>query len=270
MKVTELNLPKNGKVDNYFIAGDWHTDALDLKSFDLLCKQAKLLPKRQRKLIINGDFIDCPHLMKRSPLYKTWKGRADGIEEFFIPISQKEFDWANDTLDALQSVFHKIWFIEGNHDWRYLEFAHSKDCPVAYRDFFNYRERLALDKRGIDYVAYNNWLDIGKLSITHGMYHGTTCKKKHYEAAGGRDVIFSHVHHYSSQAFSVRGQTRYARSLPAMCMLNPHYIKNRETNWDNGYGLITVYPNGNYNFNVYIKDPVYDSIILPNGKPLRA
>ena len=72
MKVTKLNLPERGKIDHYFIAGDWHTQALSIPTFKILIEHAKLFPESQRKLIINGDFLDCPHLMKRSPDFKKW------------------------------------------------------------------------------------------------------------------------------------------------------------------------------------------------------
>lgn len=250
MKVTKLDLPKSGEMFHYFIGGDWHSKALNAPTYKILKNHAKLFPKGQRKLIINGDFLDCPHLMSRSPLYKDNIKSPRGIEDFFLPESEEEFQWGNQILDELQEVFEEIIFIEGNHDWRYLDFARSTHCPAAYKANFDYRYRLKFAERGIRVVDYNSWLDLGNLSITHGMYHGTTCLKKHFEACEGRDVIFSHVHHYSCKAFVARGKTKYAYSLPAMCDLNPCYIKNRETNWDNGYGQIWLFDNGEYNFHV--------------------
>ena len=264
MKVTKLDLPSSGKIDHYFIAGDWHTQALNIPSFKILIEHAKLFPESQRKLIINGDFLDCPHLMKRSPDFKKWIARPNGIEEYFLPMSQDEFKWGNDTLDALQSVFKEIIFIEGNHDWRYDWFRHSSKCPFAYKEDFNYRAELNLTKRGITtVVGMNNWLDIGEVSITHGMYHGATCLKKHYEACGGRDVIFSHVHRYESKAFPVRGKTRHSRSLPAMCHLNPEYMRNNDNNWDNGYGQLYIFDDGSHTFNVNILQN--NTIMLGDG-----
>jgi hypothetical protein len=52
-------------------------------------------------------------------------------------------------------------------------------------------------------------------------------------------------------------------SLPAMCTLNPEYIKNSENNWSNGYGTLHMKPNGNFNFFTH---QIWDNeLILPNG-----
>jgi len=99
--------------------------------------------------------------------------------------------------------------------------------------------------------------------MTHGMYHGSTCVKKHYEACGGRSVLFGHVHRLECRSFISRGETRQAWSLPAMCQLDPEYIKNSENNWSNGFGEVNVKHNGNFNFNAFqIWD---DELVWPDG-----
>jgi len=263
MKITYVKPPRKGEISTYFIAGDWHSEHMSLPTFDIMLQVAKKLPKSKRKLIINGDFMDCPHLMPRSPMYKKWIKRSDGIEDYFLPKTEEEFSWANDTLDALQSFFSEIIFVEGNHDWRYRDFM--KVAPAAYSHNFNYELQLRLKERKIKVVYYNDWLDLGKkLCITHGMYHGSTCHKRHYEACGGNNVIFSHVHRYEVKAFPVRNDTRQAWSLPAFCDLNPHYIRNSENNWSNGFGVINLRHDHTFNFNVF---QVWDNrLVLPDGK----
>ena len=228
-------------------------------------KHALELPPDMRNLIINGDFMDVPHLMERSSTYKKWYKRTDGMEEYFIPTSEKEIKWANDILDDLQTVFNDIIYIHGNHDWRYLWFMNQVNPAFAHN--FDIHKQLRLDERKIDYVYYNDWLDWGNLAITHGMYHGTTCWKKHFEASGnGKSVLFSHVHCHDIKSFITRGKTKHSISLPAFCELNPHYIKNRETNWSNGYGQILMRPDGNFNFYCH---QVWDGkLTLPSGRVL--
>ncbi len=263
MKISEIKAPVKGEIFTYFIAGDWHTEALHEASFKIMLSMARKIPKKKRKLIINGDFLDAPHLMSRSPLYKKWIKRSDGMDEFFIPKSEEELKWGNHILDILQREFTEIIFVEGNHDWRYRDFMSKISPDFAHN--FNYRLKLRLKERGIKVVDYNDWLDIGtKLSITHGMYHGTTCHKKHYEAAGGKSVIFSHVHYVGCKSFVVRGNTVQSWSLPAFCELNPEYIKNRETNWSNGFGVINLHSDNSFNFNIF---QVWNNrLILPDGK----
>lgn len=265
MKISKMATPSKG-IASTFIAGDWHSGHLHQESFNILIEHAKSLPPSMRNLIINGDFLDAGHLMPRDPIFKKWMGRSEGIEDYFLPLCEVELEWGNDCLDRLQKVFKDIIFLEGNHDWRYRNFKKAF-APAAYSHNFDYIRQLNFSKRGIDHVYYNEWLDWGNnLSITHGMYHGTTCHKKHYEASGAKNVIFSHVHSHEIRAFQVRGDTRSSVSLPAMCTLNPVYIKGNETNWSNGYGQIIMRPNSV--FNLYCHQVWEGKLILPCGKSL--
>lgn len=264
MKIEKMNAPAKG-FSTAFITGDWHSGTMNMPTYKILKAHALTLPKEMRNLIINGDFLDAPHIMPRNPDYGKWIKRADGMEEYFVPFSDQEFEWGNEVLDDLQKVFNEIIFIYGNHDWRYDSFM---NISPAFAHNFDLKRRLKLTERKIDYVGYNEWLDWGDhLTITHGMYHGSTCHKKHYEASGGKSVIFSHIHHFGCKAFPVRGNTIHSISLPAMCDLNPGYIKGRETNWSNGYGLIQMRPDSAFNFNVF--QVWNDTLILPDGKVLR-
>jgi len=266
VKVKKLKLPGKGKVDSYFIANDWHSYHLHEPSFKILCKAAKKIPKQQRHLIINGDFLDCEHLMKRGENFQKYIKASNGIEDYFLPETQREYEWANEMLDQLEKIFQSITFIEGNHDWRFKWFMETLS-PFAYRHNFCLPTQLHLKSRNILHVNYNDWLDLGKLSITHGMYHGSTCVKKHYEAAGGRSVVFGHVHRFECRPFISRGETKQAWSLPAMCHLNPEYIKNTENNWSNGFGIAHVKSNGNFNLNVYqVWD---DELVWPDGSIIK-
>lgn len=263
MKIAKMRAPSKG-FTTAFIAGDWHTETLNMPTYNIMKAHALSLPPEMRNLIINGDFLDAPHIMPRNPQYKKWIKRSDGLDDFFVPESEREFKWGNEILDDLATVFNEIIFIYGNHDWRYDSFM---NISPAYAHNFDLKSQLKLDSRKIDYVGYNEWLDWGEeLSITHGMYHGTTCHKKHYEASRGKNVIFSHVHYYGCKAFIVRGNTVQSWSLPAMCDLNPEYIKGRETNWSNGYGMIQMRADSSFNFNVF---QIWDKkLILPDGRIL--
>lgn len=264
-KITRLKNPAPGKIKIFIVASDWHDDHLHEPTFKILIKFAKLLPKNQRNLIINGDFIDYEEFMPNNPNFRKWIKRTDGIEEFFLPAAERGYTWGNKYLDHLQEAFDEIIFIEGNHDWRIENFR--KICNPAYAHNFDLPLHLKLKSRGIMHIPYNHWLDIGNISITHGMYHGSTCLKKHSESAKGRSVIFGHIHHDESKCFTSRGDTIKAWSLPAMCSLNPDYLRNRENNWTNGFGILRIKSNGNYNFHTHtIWD---DELILESGKILR-
>lgn len=242
-----LELPKN-KDDIYFIANDWHTEALNKKLFNIMCDMASELPVKRRKLIINGDFVDALHLMAKNPEYKKWESRSDGIEEFFLPNSEKEIEWANKTLDLIAETFSEVIYIFGNHDFRYSNFK----APPAYAHNFDLVAQLNLAKRNIKHILYPDWLDIGHLlTVTHGSFHGATAVKKHYESSGGKSVIFGHVHKFEVKPFNSRGDTVQCMSLPAMCNLNAEYIKNGIQDWSNGFAILNMRPSGKFNIQVH-------------------
>jgi hypothetical protein len=264
-KISKVATPKKGQYDYYFLASDWHSHHLSQSSYSILKQHAKIVPKQSRKLVIVGDFMDCEHLMgKPHELRKTGRD-TDRLESDIIPKTEAEFLWANETLDELQKIFSEIIFVEGNHDWRYRNFIKNY-VTIPYRHNFDYEFQLDLKARGIKTIYYNDYLDIGELSITHGMFHGRNHNTQHFMATT-RNIIYGHVHHHNCTSFFHRGNARKAWSLPAMCELNPIYIKNRDVNWSNGYAFVAMKPNGN--FNLHIHEVFDNELILPNGKLLR-
>jgi predicted phosphodiesterase len=260
-------IPTSKEPQMWFLASDWHSYSLDENCFSILIQHAKSVPKKHRNLFIVGDFLDFAFFMPKDPNFQIWANRRDGVEMFFLPEYQREMQWANDTLDALQSVFENIVFIFGNHDKSRVQVFLDKYCPSAYAPHFNFENDLRLIKRKIGWIEYNDWLDIGNLTLTHGMTHGSTCLKKHYELSGGRNVVFGHVHSAECKTFSSRGVTRAVWSLPTMAKLNPGYIKNADTSWQNGYATVLMKPNGNFNLNIHL---VIDGELgLPNGEVIK-
>ena len=263
-KTTVLNTPLDG-IERWLIGGDWHSFDIHEPTFNILIKMAKLDSYINRRLIINGDFLDIVYGMTKNDGFKFWKSKAHNAEEFFLPKWEEEAEWGNKMLDKLQQVFSQIIYIGGNHDQPRLNNI-VKCVGAGYDHEFDIKTKLRLEERKIPFIPYNCWLDFGKLSITHGMAHGATACKKHYEFSGARNVIFSHVHQYECKPFHHRGETIQVTSLPAMCGLNPEYMRNTDNNWSNGFGEIFMRPDGN--FNLYVHQIWNDILPLRNGQIL--
>lgn len=261
--ITKLALPKSG-IANFIIAGDWHSYHCHLPTVKAMGIVADQWEKNNRTLIINGDFLDAEYLMPKHESFQSNIKRPNSIEEYFLPELERECAWGNDMLDQLATKFSKIIFIEGNHCARVRWFGESKHCPIVYKKEFNLVHQLNLRKRKIDFIHYNNWLDIGQLSITHGMAHGSSACKNHYELSGGRNVIFSHVHKFEAKSFRTRGKTRRVQSLPCVSTLAPSYTRNTDNDWSQGFGTVHMKPNGHYNF--FLFETWDNQIILPNGQ----
>lgn len=263
-KITRIKTPKRGELHTYFVVSDWHARFLHYPSYNILKKHAKMVPKEQRRLIILGDFFECTHLMKKPHEMKKMAKCVSTIEDYLIPESENEFEWGNGILDEQQKIFTHIYYVGGNHGIRYLNFM--KYCSAAYAHNFDYRKQLHLKERGIPHVAYNDYLDIGNMALTHGMWHGASHNKKHMEGVQ-KSVMYGHVHHANSTSFFTRGMLKKVWSLPCMCDLNPDYIKNKDNNWSNGYATLNMKHNGN--FNVHIHEIFDEELILPTGKRIK-
>ena len=208
--------------------------------------------------------MDMPFLMPKNEEYQTWINRKDGVEEFFYPEYMKEIKWMNDFLDACQVVFKSIYILGGNHDQARIDKFKSETLP-GYQHLFDWKRDLFLSTRNIDSCNYNDWLDLGdELTITHGMAHGSTCLKKHYELSGGKSVIFGHVHTADVKSFAARGKCKKVWSLPCMSTLAPGYIKNAEVPWSNGFMIVNLRPNSM--FNAHVMEVWDDKLVLPSGK----
>lgn len=263
-KVTKLALPKRHRVDTYLVGGDFHSFFVHHASLNILLNYARTLPKNNRNLVINGDLADFPYfMMSKNPLAKKWIKRSDGVDEFFLPNYSEEIEYINKfILDPICKVFTNVYFLHGNHDNpRIITFKNL--CPRGYQHLFNFERDLKFTERGIRCVGqYNDWLDIGKVSITHGMYHGASALKKHVDTAR-KSAIFNHVHVDECKAFDTRDAVLKAWSNPAMCNLNPHYVKNADLKWTNGFGELNVFHDGLFNYKIHT---VYKNRSYINGE----
>lgn len=261
-RITKIKTPAKGKVDHYFVASDWHTDALHLPTWNILRAHASSVPKARRKLIINGDFLDCVHLMGK-PGELRQMAKSVLTVEYLVEESEYEFEWGKKTLDEAQKTFSEVIFLMGNHDYRY-DLWRRDYCPHEYKHNFDFSRRLGLKERGIQLIEYPDYLDIGHLTITHGFKHSRTHNKTMMDVIG-RSCLYGHVHHFNCTSYDVRGESKRATSQPCMSTLGPEYQRKRgENNWSNGYAEVCMRSDGL--FNLYILEPWKDQLILPGGR----
>lgn len=255
--------PKKGEIFSIFFASDWHSEFMDEPSYSILKQVVKKSKKADKRvLVIGGDFLDAPHLMGKKPDLKRMAKCTETIEQYLIPKTEEEFDWGNRILDECEKIFDCIYFVGGNHcEYRYSNWVKNY-CPSAYRHNFDLHLQLDLKARGIPLIKYNDYLDCGDLTFTHGMWHSTTHNQKHFYGCG-KSIIYGHLHHADSKSFYHRGNAKKAWSAPAMCGLNPDYCRNTDRNWSNGF--IQVLMRHDY-FNVYVHEIFNGVLTLPSGE----
>ncbi len=266
-RVTLVKLPPERQTDFYFIISDIHSDKLHMPSYDIMKQHAEMHPKGSRRLIINGDGLECEFLMGKPTDFRKWAKNVPFIEGL-IEKADEEMEWANNFLDDLQKTFDYIYWLDGNHCWRYWNWMENF-CPYEYRHNFDHVKRIGLEERGIPYIPYPDYLDIGMFTIMHGTKHGQNHNKQHYQMVEGRDLIYGHVHHNNTTSFPTRGRSRKVYSMPCMSDLGPEYqLKRGENNWAHGYGVLNMRWDGEGFLNIF--EPYKGMLPISNGEIIRA
>jgi len=163
---------------------------------------------------------------------------------------KKDYDGFNDeVLTPFENIVgkkcKKKW-ITGNHeDWakQYIDKNPQLEGIIEPEICLN------LEKRGYEIIPLNGVLKLGKLSVIHGFYWNQYHSAKHAGAFNG-SVVYCHTH--TVQEFMKTSPVdsddfRTATCLPCLCNLSPEYTKGRPNSWVHGFGIVYLYPNGNFN-----------------------
>jgi len=201
------------------------------------------------------DFECISHHTKGKPLYRIRGAYRKDIEGFNC-----------DVLDPLESRLPKgipkIWHI-GNHE----RFEHDliEEQPELEGQI-DHVQQLALVKRGWKVIPLAHASAIGKLKVIHGEVltgignqAGMYPSRKAVELYAG-NVLAGHTH--SPQQFTrvspvEQSQKWQGTIAPILGAANPTYLRNRPHAWANGFVLVELHPDGNFNLN---------SIIVTGGR----
>jgi predicted phosphodiesterase len=153
---------------------------------------------------------------------------------------------------ALDKKAQRIW-IEGNHDdWE----NQAVDEQPEFEGTLERRGLLNLDARKWKFIPTGQAYELGKLLVIHGETltglgnQGSNYHAKKAVESYGRSVLYGHIH--SPQSFTrVAPYNRTDRYMawcsPIIGSLNPHYLRNRPTAWMNGFTIVEVRANGDFN-----------------------
>lgn len=202
--------------------------------------------------IFGGDQFDnaeISHHNTNKPLYKERRGYLKNQEDFDEKILNP--------LEKALGLCDKRWLI-GNHDFWEFEFVETHpelegliDRPTA----------LGLDRRGWDVIPIGHSTRLGELTVIHGELltgignqAGMYPSRKAVELYG-TNVLAGHTH--APQSYSkvspVDQKKKYMGWIaPILGSTNAAYLRNRPTAWVNGFSLVEIQPNGNFNLNIII------------------
>ena len=206
---------------------------------------------QNRKLIrgfgFGGDQLDneeISHFNRKKIIYRS-------------PASYKRNTrfFESDILGPIENVLGldtaRIWIIGNHDDWENQLVEEQPELQGTVERV----ELLNLRQRGWEIVERGGIYRLGKLAVIHGetltglgnqasVYHA----KKAVESYG-RSVLYGHIHSpqsYARIAPFTQSDKHMAWCSPIVGNTNPSYLRNRPTAWLNGFTIVEVMDNGNF------------------------
>jgi len=224
----------------YIFAPDWHYPLVHQPTkaalFDFLRRNSV------KGFIFGGDQHDnaeISHHNRRKIVYKepgAYERNTVGFDQDILtPIEQ-----------LLPPRAIKVW-IKGNHeDW---ENQLLEEQPELIGSIERHR-LLRLAHRGWQIVELGHSYSLGKLDLLHGESLKGTNHAKNAVETYAQSVAYGHFH--THQAYTkVLPQSKSDKwvgtSIPCLCDTNPGYLRHAPHAWINGFGIIELEANGNFN-----------------------
>lgn len=227
---------------------DIHYPEHSVKCMDLVKKFIKDF--KPDEIIYQGDNLDMAvisHWNKDKKRKVELKRLREDYEGFNKEILRP--------IERLAPKAKMIW-LEGNHE-NWIEQYIDKNPEVE--GMIEPEICLDLIKRKYKIIPFNEVYRIGKMNVIHGYYTNRYHAAKTLDVFG-ENVCYAHIHalqaHSKVQPMDSKNFTA-AYGLPCLCDLKPDYMKNRPSAWINGFGVMYLLPNGD--FNLY-------PIIITNNK----
>lgn len=135
----------------------------------------------------------------------------------------------------------QIYWTGGNHDMQRLKDV-IEEMPDRAKQLD--LQRMFPD---VKMTEYNEWVKIGKMYFTHGVYTNIHHSKKTADMWQS-NVMYGHVHdvqQYTKQTL-VDKQPHITIALGSACSRNPAYMKNRPNNWVHALGVVYFQKGGHF------------------------
>lgn len=216
--------------------GDVHLDPATPPDPSYLAVKRFIKDVRPSKIVILGDFGDFACFSShdyQKRLLMEGRRYAASCERVRLE------------LEELRPYCSQMYYIMGNHEYRvqrYIEMHPELDGAL------DLERDLWLEALHIQAVPYNEVLNLGKLNFTHGWainkYHAAKMAQEF-----GDNIIYGHTHTYQAYTphYRVDREPYLAMSVGCLCSRNPDYLKNLPNRWINGFALIEVRGDGNFN-----------------------
>lgn len=214
---------------------DTHRPYHDPKAWKLALKVgARLKPDM---VIVLGDFAD---------FYAV----SDHVKD---PRRRQSIGWeiadVNKGLDELEGLgANRYHFVAGNHEFRLQRYLHTRAPALADLPSLQVSELFRLKSRGWGFTEYRDWLQIGKLSVTHDDDNAGPYAHAKARATYEGNVVIGHTHrmgtHYLGNA---KGESKVGAMFGWLGDVGAvDYLKAvKARQWQHGVGVGFMQPNGN-------------------------
>lgn len=226
------------KYKTYVVLNDIHIPKHNKKAVFSALKAINLI--KPDGVVLNGDIMDCG-TFSRHDIYSPPK--CHWTDSQFYEASMSEYEETNAFLDRLFAVSPKSEkiFLYGNHEMWVKDFI-SKS-PEIRKNRFSLEDRLFLKERGFTIYSYNDFIQLGKLKVTHGIYTCQNHARKHLVEIGS-SILYGHLHNLEVASKTTPDKISHmAWANGCLCDLNPEYLRNRPQNWNHGFAIVYVWPN---------------------------
>lgn len=199
--------------------------------------------------VFGGDqfHFDCiSHHTKHTPIFRTRRSYMNDIEGFDKNI-----------LTPLEKLLgpkcEKIWIIGNHEDWEQDLINEQPELEGA----IGHTRLLRLEQRGWTIIPLGHAYKLGKLNVIHGeTLTGVGNQAGKFPSAKAVELYASNVlagHTHAPQTFTrvspVEHRNKWqAHISPIAGNVNPEYLRNRPTAWLNGFNIIDVFPDGQFNY----------------------
>lgn len=190
-------------------------------------------------LIYGGDQLDM------APLSHWNDNKPQKMENQRVASHYNDFD--NEILKPFEKVCKKakkVWIVGNHEDW-----AREKvERDPQLEGIIEPENFLKLKERNYEIVPLNNIYKLGKLNIIHGCYTNQYHSGKHVNIFE-RNVLYGHTHTF--QEFTKvspvdTDDAHSAISIGCLCNKNPDFLEGKPNAWVNGFAVVYVWPNGNF------------------------
>lgn len=253
-------MPK--RIKRYVIGADLHFPKMHQPTWDAMVEFIKDI--KPDGFIFQGDQFDNEEISHHNAGKPFYKERRSYLR------NQESFD--SDILTPLEKALprnaSRTWIIGNHDDW---EFQFVETHPEL-EGVIDRPSALGLERRGWEIIALGHAKELGELNVIHGEIltgvgnqAGMYPSRKAVEIYAG-NVLAAHTH--APQSFTkispVDQRKKYMGWIaPILGATNPTYLRNRPTAWLNGFTLVELQGNGNFNLYPII---VIDGKFVYGGK----